>query len=199
VGSDKFEDDELIRRISEGDLSAFEKFVERYKTLIYSTCYKLLDDFLQAEDATQDVFWQIYQSAEFFRGESKVSTWVYRIAVNRSLNIIRRNRRFRWIKNLGSAWKEDAGKNIPFSSRGEEPDRIFEEEEAKSLVRDAIDSLPEKQRMAFILHKYESLTSREISEILGVSVRTVEARIHRAKRKLQKELVVRLKKNILEP
>ena len=190
----KFEEDELIRSICEGDLSAFEQFVELYRTLVYSTCYRLLGDVHLAEDATQDVFLQVYQSVEFFRGESKVLTWVYRIAVNRSLNIIRRNKKFRWIKKLGSSLKENAEENMPISPPREEPDKIFEEKESQSLLRNVIDSLPEKQKVAFVLHKYESLTSKDISEILGISIRSVEARLHRAKSNLQKKLVALLKK-----
>ncbi len=188
----KLEDDELIRRISERDLSAFKQLVERYKTLIYNTCYSLLGDFHLAEDATQDVFLQIYRSAGSFRGESQVFTWIYRIAVNRSLNIIRHNKRFRWIKSLSSPGREKDGKEIPISSRQEEPDKVYEDKESKALLADAIHSLPERQRVAFMLHKYENLTYKDISEILSVSINSVEARIHRAKVTLQKRLVAHL-------
>lgn len=187
------EDEELIRRISGGDLSAFEELVDRHQSLIYNTCYRLLGDFHLAEEATQDVFLEIYRSAEFFREESRVSTWIYRIAVNRSLNIIRKNKRFRWIRSLISPWQERAGEEFSVSSREEEPDRVFEEKESRSILREAIDTLPEKQRVAFILHKYENLTSKDISDILSISVNAVEARIHRAKNNLQKRLIERLK------
>ncbi len=189
----KLEDEELIRRISGGDLSAFEELVDRHKSLIYNTCYRLLGDFHLAEEATQDVFLEIYRSAEFFREESRVSTWIYRIAVNRSLNIIRKNKRLRWIRSLSSPWQERAGEEFSVSSRKEEPDRVFEDKESRSILREAIDTLPEKQRVAFILHKYENLTSKDISDILSISVNAVEARIHRAKNSLQKRLIERLK------
>jgi RNA polymerase sigma-70 factor (ECF subfamily) len=193
VSGVKSEDIELVRRISEGDLSAFEELVVRYKALVYNTCYRLLGDFHLAEDATQDVFLQIYKSAEFFRGESRISTWIYRIAVNRSLNIIRKNRRLRLIKSLSSSWQERTEEEFSVSSSKEEPDKIFEDKESRSILRGAVDSLPGKQRVAFILHKYEGLTSREIADILGVSMNSVEARIHRAKTTLQKRLIERLK------
>jgi RNA polymerase sigma-70 factor (ECF subfamily) len=194
VNQVRLEDEELIRRISGGDLSAFEELVARYKALIYNTCYRLLRDYHGAEDATQNVFLQVYKSAEFFRGESRVSTWMYRIAVNRSLNIIRKNKRFRLIKSLGSPWTGKPREDLPVAAPEQEPDRIFEDKESKLLLRDAIDSLPEKQRVAFILHKHENLTSKEIADILGVSINSVEVRIHRAKLTLQKRLVERLKK-----
>jgi RNA polymerase sigma factor (sigma-70 family) len=194
VYRENLDDDELIRKISEGDLSAFEELVVRYKTLIYNTCYRILGDFHLAEDATQDVFLKIYRSGEHFRGESRVSTWIYRISVNRSLNILRKNKRSRLIKSLGTLWREKNGEEIPASSQKERPDRIFEDKESKAILRDAIDSLPEKQKVAFILHKYENLTARDISDILGISINSVEVRIHRAKIALQKRLVERLKK-----
>jgi RNA polymerase sigma-70 factor (ECF subfamily) len=188
-------DEELIRRISDKDLLAFEQLVERYKIFVFNTCYSFLGDYHQAEDAAQDIFLQIYRSAGSFRQESKVSTWIYRIAVNRSLNLIRRNRRFRWLKSLSSLMKDEAsGEEILIASSGEVPDKALEEKEKKELLQSAVDSLPEKQKVAFILHKYENLSHREISKILGISINSVEARIHRAKVNLQKKLASRLKK-----
>lgn len=180
MGTHKLEDDELIRKISNKDLLAFKQLVERHKILVYNTCYNILGDHHQAEEAAQDVFLQVYKSAGSFRHKSKVSTWIYRIAVNRSLNIIRHNKRFRWIKSLSTLEKEEIG--------GEEPDTLLERKEIKSLLKSVVDSLPEKQRVAFILNKYENLSPSAIAEILGISTNSVEVRIHRAKASIQKKL-----------
>ena len=173
-------DDELIRKISGQDMGALQQLVERHKILVYNTCYNLIGNDQQAEEAAQDVFLQVYKSAGSFRFQSKVSTWIYRIAVNRSLNVIRQNKRNRWMKSLTTLEIEKPG--------GEEPDRLLEKKELRDIIKAAVDSLPEKQRTVFILNKYENLSSRVIAEILGISLNTVEVRIHRAKINLQKKL-----------
>jgi RNA polymerase sigma-70 factor (ECF subfamily) len=181
VGTHKLEDNELIRKISDKDLLAFKQLVERQKILVYNTCYSIIGDHQQAEEAAQDVFLQVYKSAGAFRHQSKVSTWIYRIAVNQSLNIIRHNKRNRWIKSLSTLANEESG--------GEEPDKLLERKEMKSLLKNVVDSLPEKQKVAFILNKYENLSPSMIAEILGISTNSVEVRIHRAKINLQKKLL----------
>lgn len=173
-------DDELILKISLKDGDAFRQLVERHKGLVYSTCFSLTGNDQQAEEAAQDVFLQVYRSAGKFRHRSKVSTWIYRIAVNRSLNIIRREKRQGWIKSLTSQEVQDPGSG--------EPDKRLEKKELSSLLDTAVDSLPEKQRTAFILNKYEGLSPNTIAEILGVSANSVEVRLHRAKINLQKKL-----------
>lgn len=187
MGTHKLEDDELIRKISDKDLLAFKQLVERHKILVYNICYNILGDHHQAEEAAQEVFLQVYKSAGSFRHKSKVSTWIYRIAVNRSLNVIRQNKKTQWIKSLSTLAYEESG--------GEEPDKLLERKEMKSLLKSVVDSLPEKQRTVFILNKYENLSPRAIAEILDISTNSVDARIHRAKINLQKKLVSLLKNN----
>jgi len=190
------DDKELIRKVAQKDLRAFQKLYERHHSLVFNTCCRLLGDIQQAEDISQEVFLRIYRSASSFRQTSKVSTWIYRIAVNLSLNIIRRNKKFRWWKSLGSFLEEEQGKGkLLFVSYPDEPEKAWQKREAEAVLKRAVDSLPEKQRVAFVLHKYEALSSQEISEILGISSNAVEVRIHRAKRNLQKKLIALLKKN----
>jgi len=200
LGKQQPEDESLIRRISKKDLAAFKELVDCYQILVYNTCLSIIGDHHQAEEAAQDTFFQVYRSAGSFRGKSKLSTWIYRIAVNRSLNLIRKNRRFRWIKSLSSVWHEDreAGE-IPVTSSPDEPAQRLEEKERQDLIQNAVASLPEKQRIVFVLSKYENLTYSEISEILGISVNSVNARVHRARLRLKKRLVEILKKNDVDP
>jgi RNA polymerase sigma-70 factor (ECF subfamily) len=180
VAANELDDDELIRKISHKDLIAFQQLVESHTAFVYNTCYNLIGNHQQAEETAQDVFLQVYKSSGNFRHKSKVSTWIYRIAVNRSLNVIRQNKRSRWIKSLTTLDIEE--------SAGEKPDELLEKKELKKLLKAAVDSLPEKQRTVFILNKYENLSPGEIAEILGISTNSVEVRLHRAKIKLQKKL-----------
>jgi RNA polymerase sigma-70 factor (ECF subfamily) len=180
VDKNDLDDNELIRKISHKDVAAFRQLVEHHKNFVYSTCRSLIGNDQQAEETAQDVFFHVYDSAVNFRHQSKVSTWIYKIAVNRSLNVIRRNKRFGWIKSLNGMELEEPG--------GGEPDKQFENRELRRILKTAVDSLPEKQRTVFILNKSGNLSPREIADILGLSTNTVEVRLHRAKIKLQKLL-----------
>ena len=200
MGTNQSNDEVLTRRISDKDVEAFREIVDRYQNSVYNICLSLIGDHHQAEEAAQDTFYQIYRSAGTFRGESRFSTWIYRIAVNRSLNLIHKNKKHRWLKSLDSLWNEQIEeKRIPYAPSPDEPGKILEEKERKNLIERAVASLPEKQRVAFVLNKYENLTSKEISEVLGISIHSVEARIHRAKLRLQKKLVKDFKKSSDEP
>jgi len=193
------DDEELICRIAENDSGAFEQLVQRYQSMVLNICYGLLGDYHQAEEAAQDVFVQIYKKAESFRHESKVSTWIYRIAVNLSLNLKRRDRITQWMKNIGFVRIDKySPERIPFVSKQKNPMELLEQKESMQTLRKAVDRLPEKQKTAFILNQFEGFTAEEISEILEVSINTVEVRIHRAKRKLQGLLTHQIKKNVPE-
>jgi len=190
------DDDKLIHRISKKDPVAFEQLVKRYQSMVLNICRRLLGDYHQAEETAQDVFVQIFQKASSFRRKSKVSTWIYRIAVNRSLNMIRRNKRIRWMKDVGfSQLDKYSEEKIQFESKQNGPMELFERKEFRQILQKAVDRLPEKQKAAFILNQFEGLSAEEISEILKVSINNVEVRIYRAKRKLQSFLIDQIKKN----
>jgi RNA polymerase sigma-70 factor (ECF subfamily) len=188
------DDNELIEKIVAKDHSAFKALVDQYKDLVLNTCYNLIGNRQDAEDVSQEVFFQVYKKVKNFRGEAKISTWLYRIAVNRSLNFVRDNKRFRWLKSLSSL-PEDKGQRaeeVP-ASDSDRPDVALEEKERNVIVQKAIDSLPGKQRAAFVLHKYEGLSYKEIAKILECTLSSVESLIHRAKSNLQRKLIHHLK------
>jgi len=187
-------DKELIEKIGAKDHDAFKALVDRYQALVINTCYNLLGNTQDAEDVAQEVFFQVYKSARKFRGEAKISTWLYRIAVNRSLNFMRDNKRFGWLKSLSSLLEGERQEvaDVPASDSAR-PDVALEKKERNVIVQKAIDSLPEKQRTAFVLHKYEGLSYQEIAEISKHSLSSVESLIHRAKLNLQKKLLGYLK------
>ncbi len=183
-------DEELVQKIIERDHLAFKSLVDRYQQLVINTCYKLIGNRQDAEDVAQEVFFQVYKSAGKFRQEAKLSTWLYRIAVNRSLNFVRDNKRFRWLESLGSLLEDDRKRvtDVP-ASDSDRPDLTLEKKERNMVIQEAIDSLPRKQRAAFVLHRYEGLSYQEIAEVLGRSLSSVESLIHRAKSNLQRKLV----------
>ncbi len=187
-------DAELIRRISAKDHGAFRALVEKYQVLVLNTCYNLIGNKQDAEDVSQEVFFQVYKAAENFRGEAKVSTWLYRIAVNRSLNFIRDKKRPSWLKSLSSLLEGERQQVTGLqTSDSERPDKALERKEQDILIREAIDSLPAKQKAAFVLHQYEGLSYQEIAKVLHKSLSSIESLIHRAKTNLQKNLIHLLK------
>ncbi len=187
-------DEELIRRIVNQDHSAYEELVSRYETLVYNTCLGLTGDAVLAQDAAQEVFFQLYRSAPSFRFECRVPTWLYRISVNKSLNLLRRQRIYRLFRSLSAVSSDERMDDAIDSKIGtKQPEEAWEIKEKQNLLLKAIADLTPEQRIVLVLHKLEGLTSQEVAEILDTSKAVVEGRIHRAKRSLQKILLSQIK------
>lgn len=180
---------QLIKGIQQGDRKAFQVLVETYQRMVVNTCMGIVHNKVDAEDLAQDVFLEVFRTAENFRGDSKVSTWVYRIATNRSLNLIRKNKRKRFFQSIEETFSGGKNRGSEISERrGDQPDQNITDQERSDLLHHAIDQLPEKQRIAFTLNKYEELPYQQIAEIMEISLASVESLIHRAKKNLQKQL-----------
>jgi len=190
MNSSSRSDYELIKKVTQKDLKAFEVLVHRYKRMVINVCFRLTGDRENAEDVAQEVFFRVYQKARTFRGKSKLSTWIYRIAVNRSLNHNRKQGSF--VQKRSTSADTEILEKMP-APHHNSPDTIFANKEDRQLINKALDSLPEKQRTAFILHHWEGLSYQEIAEILKSSLSAVESRIHRAKNSLKKVLLTELK------
>ena len=186
----RLDEQELIQRIVAKNDAAFRTLVELYQSSVLSACYRILGNQQDAEDVAQDVFVMVYRKAESFRGESGLSTWLYRIAVNLSLNRLRRRKwdRLFGILTLSEAESEETIDRMEAPEQ-DRPDRQLEANERSRILTDVLNTLPEKQRVAIILHKIEGLSHQEIAEILQISLSSVESLVHRAKRNLQKKLI----------
>jgi len=183
------DDGELLRRTAAKDLGGFEILVSRFQSKVLSLCSRLLSHPQNAEDVAQDVFFQVYKAAEAFRGDCTVSTWIYRIAVNRCRNFNRDNRKFGKWGGLRQGLRGEDGRDPAFIAPDrDDPASAWSVDEARGLIRKAVASLPEKQKTMLILHKFDDRSYQEIAEIMGVSLASVESCLHRAKRNLQKEL-----------
>lgn len=188
------QDHELIKKIKAGDCHAFKELFENYKSLVINICYRLVGNKEEAEDLTQDVFFKVYKSAKSFKHHSKLSTWIYRIAVNLSLNHLRKKRQLRWISPEISS-KQTDGKTLetlPAQSE-DQPDVFLEQKEKEIIIWKMINLLPENQQVAFILQRYEGMSCQEIADILECSIGAVQARLHRARENLQEKLFPYLK------
>ncbi len=189
---------EIIRKLQQGDEQAFRVLVDTYRKLVVNTCFGILHHTEDAEDIAQDVFIEVYRSIQKFRADSKISTWLYRIAVNRSLNFLRDHKYKKRIHSLDEP-KQNENQQIYniLAGRSDQPGSVIEDRQRAALLHSAIDSLPDHQKVAFTLNKYEDLSYQEISEIMDLSLSSVESLIHRAKKNLQKKLYDCYKKRCL--
>lgn len=182
------EHDKLIEDLKRGDPGALESLFSIYKDRVYNTALGYLQNIQDAEELTQDVFIEIFNSASKFKGDSALTTWVYRITVNKSLDKIKyqkRRKRFAVITSIFSP--DSAGLAI------DTPDFIhpgieIELKESSQILFKALNNLPENQKTAFILSKIELLSQKEISEIMKTTVSSVESLIFRAKQNLKNTL-----------
>lgn len=175
---------QIIRDIISGDHSKFEWLVVKYQTMVFRTAMGFVHSKEDAEDLTQEVFIRTFQALKTFNGDAEFSTWLYRITVNISINHINKS------KSKGLLhFAEDLLLNI-FNKASEDknPQQQLEQTEFNEAIRNAIDALPEKQRTAFVLSKYDDLTQKEIATIMQSTEGSVEQLLQRAKSNLQKKL-----------
>jgi RNA polymerase sigma factor (sigma-70 family) len=178
---------ELIQGLKNANEAAFRQLVEQHQDRIFNTVIGIVQNAEDAQDVAQEVFIQVYRSINNFKGESKLSTWIYRIATTRALDLLRSRKskkRFGFLQRLLGENNEPLHEIPDFNHPGVALDR---KENAAKLFR-AIDKLPENQRVAFTLHKLEDLSYQEISEVMNTSVPAVESLMHRARQNLRKYL-----------
>lgn len=187
-------DKELIAKIRQGDERAFRSLVEKHQGQVINTCYGFLRNKEDAEDIAQDVFIEVFRSVGSFRGDAKLSTWLYRIAVNKSLNHLQKHKYKKWINSIQSSF---LGEDKEYQIKDDRnPQSHYEDHEREIILHNAIDGLAENQKIAFTLHKYDGLSYKETAEVMGTSLSSVESLIHRAKQNLKKRLFNYYKNNL---
>lgn len=187
VKQNRLDDRTLVDLLKQGDESAFREMVETWQDMVYNTALGIVQIPSDAEDIAQEVFVQVYQSISSFKGESKFSTWLYRITVTKSLDLERRKKRkkrFAFVKSLFGDDNQVAVNPPDFNHPGVQLDK----KEDAAMLFQAIKELPENQRIAFTLHKVEGLSYQEVSEVMQSTVSSVESLMHRAKVNLRKNL-----------
>ena len=170
-------DYELIKAVGAGDVVAFEMLIERYRDPVLNFIFKYTGDKFGAEDIAQEVFLRIYQSASEFEPRGKVSTWIFKIAYNLSVNEVLRRRRFTAIAGFD---EHEAEPQTPNDTA------------LKDLAQEAMNTirrLPEKQRAALLLRVNDDLSYAEISNVLSTSISGVESLLFRARENLRKLLI----------
>jgi RNA polymerase sigma-70 factor, ECF subfamily len=182
-------DSQLMLRVKRGDTAAFEALVEKYKQPVINLVARTLRDTTEAEDVAQNVFLQVYKSADRYRATAKFSTWLFTIARNLCLNEIRRR-----IRHPADSLDEPS----PGSEEHREVDLLDRDahqagvaavrDELFAKVDEAIDSLPETQRTALLLCREEELSYEEIAEVVGCTLSATKSLIHRARETLKARL-----------
>jgi RNA polymerase sigma-70 factor (ECF subfamily) len=166
----------LIQDFNNGNEQAYNQLVLRYKEKVYWIVRRMIPDHDDADDITQNVFIKAYQSLPSFKGDSSFYTWIYRIAINLSLNEIRR-KKFRRTFSIDEEIHQ-------ISSSDALPLEVMERNERTQLIKKAIERLPEKQKKVFLLRYYEELPYDEIAKILHTSVGGLKANYFHAVKKI---------------
>ena len=176
--------DELTDKLKSGSEDAFRRLVEENMDRIVNTCFGFVQNPQDAEDVAQNVFIQAYKSIHKFRGDSQLSTWLYRIAVNQSLNFVKSKKRRHIFQSLENAL---TGKSIEVADSQENYTEKIAKEGQFKLLHAMIQKLPENQKIAITLNKFEDLSYKEVAEVMDISVSAVTALINRGKNNLKKK------------
>jgi RNA polymerase sigma-70 factor (ECF subfamily) len=183
---------DLIRRLKRREEAAFNELVLRYEDRVFRLVMRMLGDPEEAEDLAQEVFITVFQSIDGFRGDAKLSTWLYRVASNQCKNRIKYlKRRARDAKQPFDELahrREVHSSTLGTSAQLPQPDAMAEGRQTESLIQAALASLAQEHRELIVLRDIESLTYDEIQEITGLAQGTVKSRLHRARLALQQEV-----------
>ena len=173
------------------DLS-FEKMIDDWKNMVFNTALSIVQQTQDAEDITQEVFMQVFRQWETFRKESAVKTWIYRITVNKCLDHQQKKKR----QKNGGLLKRFFGDHAAEEPvEFEHPGVLTERKELSQLLFKALQTLPESQKIVFVLHKIEGLNQGEIADILGITRMAVESKMKRAKNNLTEKLKIMYEKS----
>lgn len=178
---------ELIEQLKAGSEEAFKFMVTSWQDMVYNTSLGLVQSEMDAEDVTQEVFVKAWESIQGFKGESKLSTWLYRITVTKSLDFLRsrkRKKRFAYVQSLFGMNDEMVVDPPEFLH----PGVVAEKKQLSVALFKAVNDLPEQQKAAFVLSRMEGLNHKEVSDVLGTTVPAVESLLQRAKLNLRKKL-----------
>lgn len=175
----------LMERIGAGDHEAFRCLVERHQNAVIGTVAKMLGNPSEAEDIAQQVFLRIWKNARRYRPDAKFTTYLFTITRNLVFNETRRRSRK---KEVSADEREENSHQTLEASPDRQPDAELLQAELQTAVDEAIASLPETQRMAVVLRRYEQLSYDEIAEVLGLSVSAVKSLLFRARTALRESL-----------
>lgn len=180
-------DEEVVARVLAGDSSQFEILMRRYNQRLFRVARGILADDAEAEDVMQETYVRAFRELARFRGEARFSTWLTRIACHEALARARKRRR---LVSISGGEPPDP----PAETAG--PERELENRELHTVLREAVEVLPDPLRSVFCLREIEGLSTEETADALGLTVENVRVRLHRAKRSLREMLDERIGREV---
>lgn len=182
------EDKQFIQRLQNGDRDAFNQLVEQHKDAILNVCYGFVKDLEEAEDLAQEVFVEVYTTISNFRQQSSLFTWMYRIAVSKSLDAIKKKKALKRAAFFEKRVRSESAEREMLQSSSNEPDpqQQLEQKQQRAFINFCIGQLAETQRVAFVLSQQEGLSYKEIAQIMDKNLSSVESLIYRARQNLRK-------------
>ena len=180
----------LMTRVRDGDTDAFRELIERHQRAVINTIHRAIGDAWEAEDLAQRVFLQVYRSAKRYKPTAKFTTWLFTITRNTILNEHRRRSRHaaESLEALQNPRNTESGGWEAPDATARDPSQEAVERELQDKIMEVIQQLPEAQRTAVILCRYEGLAYEEIAQVLGCSVSAVKSLLHRARLTLKEQL-----------
>ncbi len=183
------EEQDFIKALQQGTNQAYGQLLDEYQQKVFGTCISFVPNQEDAEDIAQEVFVEVFNSIAKFKGDSKLSTWIYRIATNKCLEFIRKKntkKRFGFMQSL-------LGNDTPidrssYFTEFNHPGIQLENKEKNEILFAAINKLPESQRTVYTLNKIDDLSYQEVSEITQKSISSIESLLFRTKKNLQVSL-----------
>jgi RNA polymerase sigma-70 factor (ECF subfamily) len=183
---------DIVRRAQAGDQSALSELIVQHQTYVYSIALGVMHEPADAADMTQESFVRLMRSIRTYRGDTKFTTWLYRLVTNICLDELRRRKGGLASLNTGFDAEEDRAAALPDRDRWTQPEERLELRETSKDVREALGQLAPMQRLALTLYYFGELQDREIGQVMGLPVNTVKSHIHRGKARLARLLGARL-------
>jgi RNA polymerase sigma-70 factor (ECF subfamily) len=186
-GQDRSDETALLQALRAGDELAYEQLVRQHAGMLLLTARRILQNEDDARDAVQDAFLSAFRALGSFAGNSRLATWLHRIVINAALNKLRRRQRKpeRSIDDLLPSFQEDGHQANPAVEWREDSQTALQRQETRTLVREAIDTLPDLYRTVLLLRDIEGLETEEAAQVLGVNSAVVKTRLHRARQALR--------------
>ena len=178
----------LLEKAKDGDVASFEELIEGYQKKIFNLAYRIIGNYDDAADMAQEALIRIFRSIASFKEQSSFSTWIYRITTNVCLDEIRKRKNKKVISLDEEIRMEDGEMKRQFMSDDIQPDAAAEQKELRTIVSNAINSLPEDQKIVITLRDIQGLSYDEISTVLNCPAGTVKSRINRARQALKNVL-----------
>ena len=185
------QDQIIINQILEGDSKAFAVLVDRYKDLVFTLALKMLKNREEAEEVSQDTFIKVYKKLKKFKGDSKFSTWIYRVAYNTSLDRIKSNKRKQNTVTINE-FTEHEVKTLDNALS------MMEAQEKKQAIQDCLQMLPADDCALLTLYYFEELSLEEIAKVIGITANNVKVKLFRSRKKLTTILQNTLEPEIIE-